>query len=567
MKKLALLSSPRLIILFAFVIMVVLSFISFTRIRTMNELSTQVDHSNRLKLVLQETYSDISDADSELSKYILTSDTSYYKKMIRFEEKIQLSIQRIKALTNKNEPQYKAVAMLEGSVQKRFGLMNNELQAANNDYKNISQDITKSNQEIISTINLLKDNESKTLTEAEKSAERYKVWTPLAIFSLEIIVVLFLVVAYFKTHQQLSIKRGLQKELEDQVYFTRAVIDNSVDLIFVLDSDLNLVMANKRCNELLGMSEAMIGKNILTLFPMAVNSKSHDGILRALKGEYVHIENHKAQSIDRTLESFFIPLYKQEKVGSVILIHHDITELVKASQELELKNEQLLKSNADLEQFAYVASHDLQEPLRKVIMYSQLVQNEKEQQKLSAYLSKISDSANRMSNLITKVLQFSRASFSSSEFEAVDLNTVYKQVIQDLELLIEEKRATVNSSDLPIVNGYSQHLSQVFLNLIHNSIKYCDKEPIIAIRCTNDSRYHVISISDNGVGFEASYKDQIFEIFKRLPNQKNYSGTGIGLAVCKKIITNHKGTITVESEPGKGATFELRLPVRELDTA
>jgi two-component system CheB/CheR fusion protein len=381
-------------------------------------------------------------------------------------------------------------------------------------------------------------------------------------------VIAFLISAYLITDKELRIKRGLQRDLEDQIRFIRAVLDNSVDLILVLDIRSNLLVANKKSIDLLGITDAMIGQNIFSLFPMGKDSKTHHGILRALKGEYVHIVKHKARSIDLTLESFFIPLRQGNYITAVIIIHHDISELAKASEELEAKNEQLGKSNLELEQFAYVASHDLQEPLRKVIAYSGFAEKAKgDPEKLSGYLLKISNSAERMSHLIRDILHLSRAGAATSEIESVNLADIYRQVILDLELLIAEKRATIHADLLPSVAGRTQQLSQVFYNLINNALKFCDKEPVITIRCRTENEYYVISVGDNGIGFDPLYKDQIFEVFKRIPNKKEYSGNGIGLAVCKKIINNHRGTITVESKIGTGTTFEIRLPIPPLHTA
>jgi PAS domain S-box-containing protein len=554
-------TSTQLTIVLAFLAMLILAFISFFKISGMNEMSTQVNHSNLIQLSLQETYSDLSDADSELSKHILTSDISYRRKMVEYENKIRKSIQKIKSLATTNVRQTNRVVALDSLIQMRFKLMSEALQADNKDYKLIASKISDCNARIVSIIGEMKDAEREGLTELESSMEGYKLWTPVIIFSLEIFVILFLFYLYLRSERELKNRIHLQHELERQVTFIRAILDNSVDIILVLDPESNLVVANKKAADLLGITDEMVGKNIYSLFPLAQNSISQDAISQALKGEFVHLEKHKPKSIDRTVESFFIPLLTGDEVSAVIILLHDISALVRTSDELEITIEKLRKINLDLEQFAYVASHDLQEPLRKIMTYTDLAgRSITDSEKLSSYLSKISRSAARMSNLIVDVLKLSRVSSQSVENEPVDLSAVVKQVIQDLELLIDEKQAIINVAVLPTVQGHAMQLSQVFANLIQNALKFCDKQPVVTIACEVNNGFYVLSVGDNGIGFDQIHKDQIFEVFKRIPNKQDYSGTGIGLAVCKKIIDNHGGSITVESEVGKGTTFIIQLP-------
>lgn len=254
-------------------------------------------------------------------------------------------------------------------------------------------------------------------------------------------------------------------------------------------------------------------------------------------------------------------------------------EIVSFNQMLEHKiserTKQLEKSNQDLEQFASVASHDLQEPLRKIQTFSGLAEqtiNNEETSKL--YLSKINSSAQRMSRLIQAVLNYSRLSSANQQFEPVDLDEILTNVKSDLELIIEEKNAVVQNGKLPSVKGVGLQLNQLFLNLIGNSLKFCENKPLINITsriCSNGEvekidalekgrDYLEIIFSDNGIGFEQQQADKIFNIFQRLHSAKKYPGTGIGLALCKKIIDKHNGSISVKSEPGLGTTFYVYLP-------
>jgi len=236
------------------------------------------------------------------------------------------------------------------------------------------------------------------------------------------------------------------------------------------------------------------------------------------------------------------------------------------TRELEGANNELQESNRRLEQFAYVASHDLQEPLRKIQTFSELSEKNVENTGfVKRYLEKINLSANRMSDLIKAILQYSRLSNTEDAYEKIDLNQVLENVRTDLELVIAEKKAVIHAAGLPAIQGIPLQINQLFLNLVSNSLKFCDTEPLInissAIISRNGEKYVQLTFADNGIGFEQQYADSIFTIFQRLHSGKAYAGTGIGLALCKKIVENHRGRITVDSVPGEGTRFFIELPI------
>lgn len=246
------------------------------------------------------------------------------------------------------------------------------------------------------------------------------------------------------------------------------------------------------------------------------------------------------------------------------------------TRELHTSNQELIKTNHELEQFAYIASHDLQEPLRKIQSFSELLQlNLTDQVMAGQYVAKISTSARRMGELIKSVLNYSRLSNTAERFVETDLNQVLAGVESDFELLIEQKGAVIRRVSLPVIEGIPMHLSQLFANLIGNSLKFSGDKPVIEIICQTvppaevahkglkpELPYVHIQVKDNGIGFEQEYAERVFTIFQRLNHAKAYSGTGIGLALCRKIVENHSGIITAESELNKGATFHIYLPVK-----
>lgn len=266
---------------------------------------------------------------------------------------------------------------------------------------------------------------------------------------------------------------------------------------------------------------------------------------------------------------------QEQKLATEIMeqrVYERTLELQKANEELEL-------SNHDLQQFASVASHDLKEPLRKIHMFSTILRDKHLSQLdgSATYLERIISSSSRMTKLINDLLNFSRLSVDNL-FEPVDLKIVISEILTDLELFIEEKQATVNISELPVIEAIPGQMRQLFQNIISNAMKFTRPgvKPVVNITAERiadksvDSKpsekgnYYRINISDNGIGFDEKYLNKIFTIFQRLHTKQEYEGTGIGLAICKKIVEKHNGTLTASSHENEGATFTFILPIKQL---
>ena len=232
---------------------------------------------------------------------------------------------------------------------------------------------------------------------------------------------------------------------------------------------------------------------------------------------------------------------------------------------LKLKLEELTRSNEELEQFAYISSHDLQEPLRMITSYLQLLQRRYQghlDDKADRYIHFAVDGASRMQNLIKDLLEYSRVGTENKEPESIDCEFLLNKVLSDIKAVIKENNATVSHDTLPKVMADSIQIIQVFQNLILNGIKFHGEQaPKIHIAAGKRANEWVFSVQDNGIGIDPQYSERIFEIFKRLHTREQFSGTGIGLAICKKIIERHGGRIWVESELGKGSTFYFTLPI------
>ena len=251
-----------------------------------------------------------------------------------------------------------------------------------------------------------------------------------------------------------------------------------------------------------------------------------------------------------------------------ILLQKEISERQRAELALQKTNQELARSNAELEQFASIASHDLQAPLATIANYAQLLE-ERDKDNLDAkahqFIHKIVKGSSRMQKLIDDLLEYSRVSSRGQKFEVCDCNRILEEVMANLQGVIHKNKASLSYSLMPVVMGDNSQLVQLFQNLISNAIKYHgDEPPVIEITSLNQNEYWLFAVRDNGIGIDPKYFSRIFQIFQRLHTQEAYSGTGIGLAICQKILARHGGKIWVESELGQGATFYFTLPQRSL---
>ena len=252
------------------------------------------------------------------------------------------------------------------------------------------------------------------------------------------------------------------------------------------------------------------------------------------------------------------------KVRSAELIHA-LQEISSLNEEKGKRAKELEAANKDLEQFAYVASHDFNEPLRMISSFTQLLER-KYKDKLDPdandYIHFVVDGATRMQKLLTNLLDFSRVSTHAKPFEQVDTKTIVEQVISILHQLINENNASISIDDLPVIKADEMQMVRVFQNLIENAIKFKKKTelPKIHISCTKQNNMFQFSVADNGIGIEKQYHDRIFIVFQRLHSVKDYPGTGIGLSICKRTVERHGGTIWFQSTVNKGTIFYFTIP-------
>ncbi|MBP6672736.1 MAG: PAS domain S-box protein, partial [Bacteroidetes bacterium] len=283
--------------------------------------------------------------------------------------------------------------------------------------------------------------------------------------------------------------------------------------------------------------------------------------------EFAHVAFSR---IPFSFETYFPPLERHFHIsifspeqGFFATVFEDITERKKIVEQLEKIAGDLKRSNVELEQFAYIASHDLQEPLRMISSYTQLLERrykDKLDQDANDFIGFAVDGANRMQKMIQSFLVYSRTSRDSSPLHPVNCNEVLEYVRMNLLLSIQETGTVIASEHLPTVIGHSELILQLFQNLIGNAIKFRNgRTPVITVSARKDETHWTFSVKDNGIGIDPEYFEKIFIIFQRLHSQAEFPGTGIGLSICKNIVERHNGSIWVESQPGEGTTFHFTI--------
>jgi len=361
-------------------------------------------------------------------------------------------------------------------------------------------------------------------------------------------------------------------ESEERV---RLLLDSTAEGIFGIDLDAKCTFCNRAALKMLGYpAEAdVLGKN---MHQLAHHTKA-DGtpnppeecrLLATLRdGSKVSAEDQLLWRADGTgfsTDAASHPIRHGADIVGAVVSFHDISERKQAALALAKKTQELERSNTELEQFAYVASHDLQEPLRMVSSYTQLLAR-RYQGKLDSdaddFIAYAVDGATRMQRLINDLLTFSRVGSRGKPFEAVDCNRVLQDAMGDLHAAIEDSGASITHDPLPTVQADPGQLHQLLLNLLGNAIKFRGaQKPAIHVSARHQNGEWRFSVRDNGIGIAPEFFERIFVIFQRLHTREEFPGTGIGLAVCKRIVERHHGRIWVESEPGQGSTFWFTIP-------
>jgi PAS domain S-box-containing protein len=365
-------------------------------------------------------------------------------------------------------------------------------------------------------------------------------------------------------------RRSMGDALAQAKPLIRTLIDNLPDRIYVKDADSRIVLGNLAYARALGADdpEEIVGKTDFDFRPQEVATKYRADEL-AIMESGTPLINQEQMHTDQTGIQRWVLATKapwrdsQGKIVGIVGISRDITEIKQTQAELQRYAAELERSNQDLQQFAYVASHDLQEPLRMVASYTNLLARRYQDQldKTAAeFMGFIVDATSRMQALVQDLLAYARVETQAQPLVPTALEAALTQALTNLQVGIRERGATITHDPLPSVMADERQLVQLFQNLIGNAIKFCkDKSPEVHVSAEPRTDDWVVSVRDNGIGLEPQYAEKIFQIFQRLHGKGEYPGTGIGLAICKKIVERHGGRIWVESAAGQGATFSFTL--------
>lgn len=398
------------------------------------------------------------------------------------------------------------------------------------------------------------------------------------------------------TEKVLAIKRMIDSECNLQ----NIILQAPVAMCILKGESFIVEIANERMFELWGKNaEELINKPIFEGLPEA-REQELEQILRDVykQGKSFKADERPVQLPRKgKLQTIFLnfvyePLRSgDDSISGVMAVAIDVTDQVIARQKIEESEDvlhrkvlertaELERSNRSLEEFAHAASHDMKEPIRKIHFFTDSLKKS-----LSSKLSsnearmfeRMENATKRMGMLIDDLLEYSHASYQPHEMETIDLNEKIQKVLEDLELTIEEKKAVITVEKLPVVRGFRRQLQQLFHNLIGNALKYNKpgQAPEVRIRSQVvkgqdaqvhllpeelNKEFHLIEVSDNGIGFEQENAERIFQMFQRLHGKTEYPGTGVGLSIARKVVENHNGHIWAESEPGQGSRFKVLLP-------
>jgi len=359
-----------------------------------------------------------------------------------------------------------------------------------------------------------------------------------------------------------------------------SILNSAGEGIYGLDLQGRTTFVNPATAKITGWKvEELVGKSESEVFHRLVTgSAAPDKGTTGEHGDYQLF--YRKDGSNFPAEYVRTPIKEKDKEVGAVVIFKDITERKRAEETLNRKAAELARSNSELEQFAYVASHDLQEPLRKIQAFGDRLKTKCDAVNLQDgrdYLERMQSAAARMQTLINDLLTFSRVISASQPFVPVDLNVVTKGVLSDLEVRIEQMKATIEISDLPTIEADPLQMRQLLQNLIGNALKFqaSGSQPVVKINAKllkspfagtpEEDPYAEqceMTIQDNGIGFDEKYLDKIFAVFQRLHGRNEFEGTGVGLAVCRRITDRHGGTITAKSKPGEGAAFIITVPVR-----
>ena len=592
----------RIILLIAVIVLLLLSTMLFsisTIQKVKSNLAVQVETRTAV-ITLKDNFSLLLSAETAERGYIITSDSSYLEPYTETTRRIDSITRQLHTLLSYSPVQQKNFDTLEQLIQKKFAYIEKLISLKNQGNEKEIARVMISNEgkyimdEIRAVNRKLQDEElmrfqSKTESTAESIQQTKWVFVFEGILSLLIVLSLAIIII-----NELNRRKRNEKELAvSSERFSKIFQHNPVAMTLSEIGSNKIVFVNSHFHKLFGYSsDEVIGRTSDELkllsaeeqarvYPVLIsylNDNRSLGELRSLSAEdrakllvklkeamgstglEVLYTKKNGETFDAVL---FYDLIEIDHKKYTINSYLDVSEQKRAEKKIRAYATELERKNKEIEQFAYVSSHDLQEPLRSITNFSTLLAGRLETHpdpKAHEYLGYVTGGVKRMSQLIFDLLEYSRIGNELVKTK-IDCNQLVAEILESMSASIKESGAEIHVSKLPVVEGYF-YLHSLFQNLLSNAIKFqrAGVQPQINVSGVLRGKEYVFSISDNGIGIEKEYHERIFIIFQRLHSRMEYPGTGIGLAQCRKIVELHGGKMWVESEPGKGSTFYFTLP-------
>jgi signal transduction histidine kinase len=544
----------------------------------MKDYAAMVDHTRVVIGSFERVLNDLKSGQLYSAKYAKTNSYNFYNSYKIELEKVDPEIKTLRSLIQDNPDQVRRIDTLSS-------LVSNELPVLRE--KNVVEIIESGENwrlDNLANINLIIkrgiEDEEILLNNRKANLQKFTKYSSYLTILFSVSAFLLVVITFLFNLSLLRRRKRLEGFLESILDTSRAgIISYKAIREKNKISDFKIEFANPAIEELFDVKrEEIISKRLLSVSPYAKDQGLLTTYIKVVEtGEKQELEI--CYNVRNENEYFLVFLAKLE--DGITASFYKITELKRYQNELQATIKTLAESNRQLEQFAYVASHDLQEPLRKIMVFGShlsTLYKDKLDDKAVGLVSKMNQAAERMSKLIYDILNFSSLK-KEPVYAPVDLNVVLDAVLEDLELKIRQSNAIIKKETLPVIEAIPLQMNQPFHNLISNSLKFAKQNeiPVIEIKCRAVSKeeltshpelnlsaqYSVITFMDNGIGFNMQYAEQVFGMFKRLNDKAEYPGSGIGLALCRKVVENHNGIITAKAETGRGASFKIILPQKQ----
>lgn len=565
--------------------------LAYQYIKKLSQTFEDVQYTYQLHIELEKLASLLKDAESSKRAFIISRDSTFLEPFLSSNQKLQTSLNRLKYLTNDNPVQQKNIREIEVKIDKSLEIFKTTLQLAQTNklespefmagfyegrrtMNTVRFKIMEMNALASDMLGIRQAKSSKTLSTA-----------PLIVYYVLILSLIVLLLTYIQISRNLKSLKEKNELLETFKESTTQseIISKHGNWIWYVEADTFEFSDNLY---------RLLGEEPQSFQPTLENymgfthpddlSKLTEQVNKMIENEdlpFIHYRIIQKNGTIKHFKAYGKVLIDSDGDRKLLGTTADITDEIENYRLIEERNLELERNNKELASFNYVASHDLQEPLRKIQTFISRLED-KEGETLSnngkLYIERIKSSSARMRSLIDDLLQFSRTNRSEEAFEDSNINILLETAKHDLAEIISDKRARISSDKIPPMRVIPFQIKQLFLNLISNSLKYSRTNiaPVITITYTQSKatelpkvkfskydRYHTITVKDNGIGFDQEYAEKIFILFNRLHNKNEYSGTGIGLSICKKIVENHNGHITAEGVENQGSTFTFYLPI------